>query len=93
MGPLIRHFLTCDHPDASYTLVRRVLTALIHHCKGPEQFAPACDVVVKNYLDVVKESNEEQVRRVLEVASIVSSVRQGTRITREHDCHPARSRC
>ncbi|KAI0753565.1 hypothetical protein C8Q80DRAFT_1342693 [Daedaleopsis nitida] len=81
VAPLIQYYLSCDVPDDVYTLVRRVLTALIHHCKGAEQFSPASDAVVRQFLKVVKTSDEERIRRMLEVASIVCSVRQGSRMT------------
>ena len=85
--PLIQHYLACDNPDETHTLVRRVLTALIHHCKGADQFAPVSDVIIKLYLDELNTADEERIRRVLEVVSVVCSVRQGSRMTRAY-CHP-----
>ena len=81
--PLLEHYMSCDSAEDGYTLVRRVLTALIHHCKGAEQFSPASDVVVNTYLETVKGADEERTRRILEVVAVVCSVRQGSRMSRE----------
>ncbi|KAI0628424.1 armadillo-type protein [Trametes polyzona] len=81
IAPLIRYHLSSDAPNDSFTLVRRVLTALVHHCKGSEQFAPVSEAVVSSYLEVIKAGDEEQTSRILEVASVVCSVRQGSRMT------------
>ncbi|KAI0764301.1 armadillo-type protein [Trametes elegans] len=79
--PLIRFHLSSDVPDDSFTLIRRVLTALIHHCKGPDQFTPVSEAVVSHFFDVVNEGNEQKIGRALDVASIVCSVRHGSRMT------------
>ncbi|KAI0705265.1 armadillo-type protein [Cerioporus squamosus] len=79
--PLLEYYLSCDDSEDAFTLVRRVLTALIHHCKGAEQFSPVSDAVVKKYTENVKGSDEERIRRILEVVSVVCSVRQGSRMS------------
>ncbi|KAI0832589.1 hypothetical protein BC628DRAFT_1347439 [Trametes gibbosa] len=81
IDPLVRFHLSSDSPKDSFTLVRRVLTALVHHCKGPEQFSSASDVVVSQYLEVLQTPNEEQISRVLDIVSVVCSIRQGSRMT------------
>ncbi|KAI0359462.1 hypothetical protein OH77DRAFT_1472682 [Trametes cingulata] len=81
IAPLVRFHLSSDAPEDSFTLTRRVLTALIHHCKGPEQFAPVSEAVVSLYQDIVKENDEEKIGRALDVVSVVCSVRQGSRVT------------
>ncbi|OBZ65821.1 U3 small nucleolar RNA-associated protein 20 [Grifola frondosa] len=81
IAPLVKYHLTCDAPEASYTLIRRVLTALIHHCKGAEQFSPISDLLVKETVQIVNAGDEEQLRRILEVVSVACSVRQGSRVT------------
>ncbi|KAI0364815.1 hypothetical protein BV20DRAFT_955505 [Pilatotrama ljubarskyi] len=81
IGPLVRFHLSSDAPEDSFTLVRRVLTALIHHCKGPEQFAPVSEVIVSLYHEVIKDTDVEKTGRVLDVVSVVCSVRQGSRMT------------
>ena len=77
-----------DSLDDTFTLLRRVLTALIHHCKSAEQFSPVSDVVVKRYEDVIKSADEGRVRHILEVAGIVCSVRQGSRMSRAYLLFP-----
>ena len=74
--------LSCNKDEEAFTLLRRVFTALVHHCKGPEQFSPVSDTIVKQYAETVMGADEEQKRRILEVVSVVCSVRQGSRMTR-----------
>ncbi|KAM5545238.1 hypothetical protein V8D89_001349 [Ganoderma adspersum] len=81
MSPLVQYYLDTDTPDDAFTLVRRVFTALIHHCKSADQFSPVSDAVVKLYEEVIKSKDEGRIHRVLEVASIVCSVRQGSRMS------------
>ena len=38
--------LTSDAPDATYTLIQWVLTALIHHVKHAEKYSPVADLLV-----------------------------------------------
>ncbi|KAI0333223.1 hypothetical protein GY45DRAFT_1319830 [Cubamyces sp. BRFM 1775] len=81
IAPLVRFHLGSESPEDSFTLVRRVLTALIHHCKGSEQFIPISDVVVSLFAETVKEADEDRICRILDVVSVVCSVRQGSRMT------------
>ncbi|KAI5987597.1 armadillo-type protein [Pisolithus albus] len=54
LGAIIEHYLSASSSESSsdeeslYTLLRRALTALMHHCDGPDQFPPIADVVVKH---------------------------------------------
>ena len=83
-APLLRYHLTCASPEGSYTLIRRVMTALIHHCKDAQQFAPIADRLVEQFVTCVESpANEEQLRRILEVATVACSVRQGSRLSCE----------
>ncbi|KZT64878.1 hypothetical protein DAEQUDRAFT_769307 [Daedalea quercina L-15889] len=80
--PLVGYYVGAEDEEAAYTLVRRVLTALIHHCKDKEQFSGIADVLVAKFEECVKEpADEERLRRMLEVASVVCSVRQGSRLS------------
>ncbi|PIL29525.1 hypothetical protein GSI_08333 [Ganoderma sinense ZZ0214-1] len=81
VSPLVQYYLDADSPEEAFTLVRRVLTALIHHCKGADQFSAVSDAVVKRYEEVVKSADEERIRRILEVVTVVCSVRQGSRMS------------
>ncbi|KAK1236291.1 U3 snoRNP protein [Marasmius sp. AFHP31] len=84
INPLITFYLTCEeNVDAIYTLIRRVFTAFIHHVKGPEQFTPITDIVVKNISSTPSEDNE-RLRRIMEVAAVISSVRNGSRLTSQN---------
>ncbi|OCH91059.1 hypothetical protein OBBRIDRAFT_887230 [Obba rivulosa] len=84
--PLLQYHLACADPAASFTLVRRLLTALIHHCKSSEQFTPLADVLLVFFTQVLQasEPDREHLRRILEVVSIACSVRQGSRLTPQH---------
>ncbi|TBU52202.1 hypothetical protein BD310DRAFT_784738, partial [Dichomitus squalens] len=79
--PLLQFYLTCDAEEEAYTLIRRVFTALIHHCKSADQFSPVSEAIVDRFAEVVKSADEERVRRVLEAISMVCSVRQGSRMS------------
>ncbi|KAI8978169.1 hypothetical protein BD414DRAFT_422300 [Trametes punicea] len=81
IGPLVRYHLSSEAPENSFTLTRRVVTALIHHCKGPEQFAPVSDVVVSLFSETIEDGDEEKICRILDVAGVICSVRQGSRMT------------
>ncbi|KAI0937862.1 hypothetical protein AcW1_003904 [Taiwanofungus camphoratus] len=88
VAPLLRYHLTCEEPDSTYTLLRRVLTALIHHCKNSEQFTSIADLLVAQMLgcfpSVSEEIDEEKLRRTIEIVTISCSVRQGSRMTHQH---------
>ncbi|KAL0955556.1 hypothetical protein HGRIS_001795 [Hohenbuehelia grisea] len=85
IAPLVEHFLSCDNPGPVYNLLRRVLTAFIHHVKNADQFAPLADIIVKRYGEVVRagdaENGHERLRRVMELVAIPCAVRQGSRLS------------
>lgn len=81
-------YLTCENPDSLYTLLRRTLTSIIHHCKGAEQFSGIGDILITRFLTAVSQSpsndaETERLRRILQLVSVVCSVRQGSRLSRE----------
>ncbi|KAJ3843214.1 hypothetical protein F5878DRAFT_721627 [Lentinula raphanica] len=81
--PLLEFHLSCEESDASYTLIRRVFTALIHHVKGADQFSSVAELVVTQYAQIsssAEDGREEKLRRILEVAAVVASVRNGSRL-------------
>ncbi|KAF5369330.1 hypothetical protein D9758_002676 [Tetrapyrgos nigripes] len=85
VGPLIKYYLICDNLDDTYTLIRRVLTAFIHHVKGPEQFSSVADLVVQALnTNTIGTETEELLSRALELAALVASVRNGSRLTAKH---------
>ncbi|KAF8901183.1 armadillo-type protein, partial [Gymnopilus junonius] len=81
--PLISyHLFTASDPKATYTLLRRTLTALIHHVKNAEGFTLVGQVLVERFISLVKEEeNMEPLKRMLDVMAVVSGVRQGSRLT------------
>lgn len=69
-----------------------MLTALIHHVKSAEQFAPLGDLLVEKFVQIVTElesgssiteERQESLRRILTIVSVVCSVRQGSRMSRK----------
>ncbi|KAL4261563.1 Small subunit processome component 20 [Pleurotus pulmonarius] len=88
LSPLIPLYLSASQPDTLYTLIRRIITALIHHVKNAEQFAPLGDYLVTLFLESSKaastEDEQERLRRSLELIGIPCAVRQGSRLTEKH---------
>ncbi|KAF5389929.1 hypothetical protein D9757_003643 [Collybiopsis confluens] len=85
-APLLEFHLSCEESDSSFTLVRRILTAFIHHVKGPEQFSSIADIVIKEFTKKTSEATGpenggEPLRRIVEVAAVLASVRNGSRLT------------
>jgi hypothetical protein len=86
MIPLLEYHLTCENPDITYNLIRRVLTAFIHHVKNADQFSALADLLVQKFCASAKftntENEQEHFRRMLELISVPCSVRQGSRMSR-----------
>ncbi|KAF8181826.1 armadillo-type protein [Pholiota molesta] len=86
--PLLSYHLSLAADSKSiYTLLRRSLTALIHHVKNADQFTLVSEIVVHKLLTALKTTDAssaddvERLRRILDVASVVAGVRQGSRLT------------
>lgn len=79
-SPLLQYHLECDDPEQSFTVLRRTLTALCHHCKNAEQYSPLADILVDEAVKI-DPLQTERFRRFLEIASVPASVRQGSRLT------------
>ncbi|KAG6885913.1 hypothetical protein C0993_007931 [Termitomyces sp. T159_Od127] len=87
---LLEAHLASECPETTYTLIRRTLTALIHHVKNSSAFAPLADLLVQRFTMMVvnltassfKPSNDtiEYARKMLDILSIPSAVRQGSRL-------------
>ncbi|KAJ8582182.1 hypothetical protein M405DRAFT_922040 [Rhizopogon salebrosus TDB-379] len=62
IASLIDCHLTSDTANLSYTLLRRVLTALIHHCNSSEQFSVVASLVVDRFctLSQAEDVNHQQ---------------------------------
>lgn len=86
MASLIDCHLTSDRSEMSYTLLRRVLTALIHHCNGPEQFSIVGSLIVDRFCAVSQADNvnHQHLQRAMQITSVVCAVRQGSRLSSNH---------
>jgi U3 small nucleolar RNA-associated protein 20 len=87
--PLLDYHLSTSsniNTNTTYTLIRRSLTALIHHVKNAEQFESLGDLIVQKFLkqlkstDMSSESDVERLRKMIEVMGVVCSVRRGSRL-------------
>ncbi|KAH8088968.1 armadillo-type protein [Cristinia sonorae] len=79
-APVIRHYLTCDDPEASYTVLRRSYTALAHHCKSAEQYTPTVEYLIEQLVSADR-SDTNRLDRILEIITTPCSVRQGSRLS------------
>lgn len=78
--PMLQYYLECEDPESSFTVLRRTLTALAHHCKTAEQYSPLADILTDEAV-TIDPSQTERLRRLLEITSVPASVRQGSRLT------------
>ena len=96
LKPLLTYHLTSStRPELMHTLIRRSLTAFIHHVKSADQFSSVAiilidqlDSTLRNYAEGsgTDQSNvllNVQLCRMLEVVVVPCSVRQGSRLTRK----------
>lgn len=89
-APLLAYHMTSETPELTYTLIRRVLTALIHHVKKADQFTPLADLLVGQFASLSKSTQStspehiESLRRMLEIISVPTAVRQGSRLAQSH---------
>jgi U3 small nucleolar RNA-associated protein 20 len=83
--PLLKVHLRSQVSVPTHTCLRRLLTALIHHCKTAVQFLPVSKLLVEELISTARsvESNEhtDPLNRLVEIIAVVSSVRQGSRMT------------
>ncbi|KAG1788657.1 armadillo-type protein [Suillus plorans] len=86
IASLIDCHLTSDRPELSYTLLRRVLTALIHHCNGPEDFSVVASLIVDRFCAVSQTggANHQDLQRVMQITSVICAVHQGSRLSTNH---------
>jgi U3 small nucleolar RNA-associated protein 20 len=85
VSPLLQVHLRSQEPALTHTCLRRLLTALIHHCKGAEHFLPVSQLLTERFISLARSVKPEDdiscLSRLIEIISVVSSVRQGSRIT------------
>ena len=71
------HLSDTEDPKPTYKLIRRSLTALIHHGKGADQFSPVGDVIMfiatQKAAELLKEEDVERLSRMMEVTSAYTS--------------------
>jgi len=92
--PLLEYHLSSSaNTSTTYTLIRRTLTALVHHVKNAEQFALLGDLIVQKFSELLKstdiksEPDVERLRKMMEVVGVVCSVRQGSRLNGKLFCN------
>ena len=68
--------------------MRRLLTALIHHCKSAEQFFTISELLIEKLTSAARsikfERDVDGLDRIIEIIAVVTSVRQGSRVTGAH---------
>ncbi|KAJ6494813.1 hypothetical protein C8R47DRAFT_384388 [Mycena vitilis] len=94
--PLVNYHLitppstSADPTPRTYTLLRRVLTALIHHVRNAASFASVGDILVSKFIPLTQgttpfsEEDLEVFRRMMDLISIPAAVRNGSRLTQKH---------
>jgi U3 small nucleolar RNA-associated protein 20 len=87
LKPIFHMHLEGHAPALTFSLVRRVMTALIHHCKSAVEFTPVTDLVLSILKHEVGRSSDEhkhgRICRTLELAFVACAVREGSRLTRK----------
>lgn len=78
-GELVNIYLEQHANSTTELLLKRVLTALVHHCDKPDQFTPISDVLVSLFTTAPLET----CIRSMVPLTIIVGVRRGTRLTRE----------
>lgn len=77
-------FLDAQHADAEAAIIpiRRFLTAMIHHCAKASQTSVLNDVIITRLSSVAESRDQhESALRILLVAQVPCSVRQGSRLS------------
>ena len=85
VAQLLQVHLKSQDPAQTYTCLRRLLTALIHHCKGAEHFLPVSELLTERFINSAQSVNSDVdadgLNCLIEIVSVVASVRQGSRLT------------
>ncbi|TDL22984.1 hypothetical protein BD410DRAFT_769374 [Rickenella mellea] len=80
---------TNTHPEFTEKLIRRMLTALIHHCSKAEQFESVAEHIVQTLEGLVNRTSTSEpvdqsvLQRMLQVATVPCSVRKGSRLKKQ----------
>ncbi|KAF8514623.1 armadillo-type protein [Gautieria morchelliformis] len=74
---LLTVHLSAQYRSHTATLMRRVITAVTHHCDKAEQFSPISDLLVSRFLG----ATPEELPYLMPLLSTAFSVRKGSRMT------------
>ncbi|KAJ7066948.1 armadillo-type protein [Mycena amicta] len=83
VAPLVNFHLSTS-TSRTYTLLKRLFTALIHHVRNAENFSIVGDLLVDRLLSVMTEGNVETIRTMVDLVFIPASVRNGSRLMQRH---------
>ena len=75
---LLKVYCSAQYRSSTETLLKRIITALIHHCDNAEQFSPISDLLVSRFVG----STPKELPYVMALLSTACSVRKGSRMTR-----------
>lgn len=85
IAPLLKVHLRSQQRALTHSCIRRLLTALIHHCKSAEQFLPVSELLTERIFSAAQsvefERDADGLDRIIEIIAVVTSVRQGSRLT------------
>ncbi|KAI9441558.1 armadillo-type protein [Lactarius indigo] len=85
IAPLIKVHLRSQQRALTHNCIRRLFTALIHHCKSAEQFFPVSELLTEQFTSAARsvefERDADGLDRIIEIIAVVTSVRQGSRVT------------
>lgn len=87
----MQEYLSSPSSTYLFPLVRRVLTALMHHVKNADQYVELGDAILAHLISFdlapITEAGDaqaaERLARVLKLVAIPAAVRQGSRLTGE----------
>ncbi|KAF8270231.1 armadillo-type protein [Lactarius quietus] len=85
IASLLKVHLRSQQHALTHKCFRRLLTALIHHCKSAEQFLSVSELLTEKFTAVARsielERDADGLDRIIEIIAVVTSVRQGSRVT------------
>ena len=79
--------LGSDYHEVTKKLLRRVLTALIHHCQKPEQFGTVADPLIEKFVSSAECNDMDKLEGLLFTVGIPCATRGGSRLTSELKCY------
>ncbi|KAI9465208.1 armadillo-type protein [Lactarius psammicola] len=83
IAPLLKVHLRSQQHALTHVCIRRLLTALIHHCKSAEQFLPVSELLTERFTSAAQsiefEGNADGLDRIIEIIAVVTSLSTITR--------------